>query len=46
MGSPLGPLFAKAFMIDFEKIHMKKLKELGVKKWLRYVDDIFATLED
>ena len=45
MGSPLGSLFAKAFMVDFEKIHMKKLKELGVKKWLRYVDDIFATLD-
>ena len=46
MGSPLGPLFAKAFMVNFEKIHMEKLKELGIKIWLRYVDNIFATLDN
>ena len=46
MGSPLGPLFANVFMSNFEKRHRDKLKELGVNLWLRYVDDIFATLED
>jgi len=44
MGSPLGPLFANIFMSDFERKHMDKLKQLGVQKWLRYVDDLFATL--
>lgn len=46
MGSPLGPLFANIFMNNFEKLHETKLKELGVNLWLRYVDDIFATLRD
>jgi hypothetical protein len=46
MGSPLGPLFANVFMSDFENKLMKQLKNLGVKTWLRYVDDIFATLEN
>ena len=44
MGSPPGPLFANFFMADFECKHMHTLKELGVKQWLRYVDDVFATL--
>ena len=43
MGSPLGPLFANIFMCEFERKHMVELKKLGVKRWLRYVDDIFAT---
>ena len=43
MGSPLGPLFANIFMCEFERKHMAELKKLGVKRWLRYVDDIFAT---
>jgi len=46
MGSPLGPLFANIFMADFEKKTMEQLSRLGVNKWLRYVDDIFATLKD
>ena len=45
MGSPLGPLFANAFMSNFETKHMSKLKELGLKRWWRYVDDVFASLE-
>jgi hypothetical protein len=40
--SPLGPLFANAFMGDFERNHMSRLRELEVKQWCRYVDDIFA----
>ncbi len=44
MGSPLGPLFVNIFMSDFERKRMDKLKQLGVQKWLRYVDDLFATL--
>ena len=46
MGSPLGPLFANVFMVDFERKCMAELKRLGVKKWLRYVDDVFATFAD
>ena len=41
MGSPLGPLFANIFMDELENKNMNKLKELGVKVWYRYVDDIF-----
>ena len=44
MGSPLGPLFANAFMDEFESKHMGKLVELGIQAWLRFVDDVFATL--
>ena len=46
MGSPLGPLFANVFMSDFERKYMDALKSLGVKFWLRYVDDIFATFDN
>jgi hypothetical protein len=46
MGSPLGPLFANAFMNNFEKIHMNEIKNTGINIWLRYVDDIFATMEN
>ena len=45
MGSPLGPLFANIFMADFEEKHMENLKNLGVNIWLRYDDDVFATLD-
>ena len=33
-------------MSDFEHKHMNKVKELGVNLWLRYVDDVFATLNE
>jgi len=46
MGSPLGPLFANIFMDDFENKHMNELKAKGVKSWYRYVDDIFATIDN
>jgi hypothetical protein len=46
MGSPLGPLFANAFMSSLEKKHMPKLEELGVKCWLRFVDDTFVILKN
>lgn len=46
MGSPLGPLFANVFMSDFERKHKSKLRELGVNHWWRYVDDVFATLNE
>ena len=46
MGSPLGPLFANIFMDSFEKKIMPQLVNLGLKCWLRYVDDTFIILED
>lgn len=46
MGSPLGPLFASVFMSNFERKHAKKLQKLGVRIWLRYVDDVFASLDN
>ena len=44
MGSPLGPLFANVFMSNFERLHMPALKEQGIRIWLRYVDDVFASV--
>ena len=46
MGSPLGPLFANIFMDSFEKKIMPQLENLGLKCWLRYVDDTFVILEN
>jgi len=46
MGSPLGPLFANIFMDEFEQNHMQKLKDLGVKNWMRFVDDVFSVIEN
>jgi hypothetical protein len=46
MGSPLGPLFANVFMSHFERKHMERMKELGLKTWMRFVDDIHATVGD
>jgi hypothetical protein len=46
MGSPLGPLFANVFMSNFERKHMNKLQELGLRHWWRYVDDIFASFNN
>ena len=47
MGSPLGPpLFANIFMSEFERKHMKITKELGIRIWKRYDDDIFVTAFD
>jgi hypothetical protein len=46
MGSPLGILFANAFMSDFEAKYIDQLKKMGVKLWLRYVDDVFAIINN
>jgi predicted GIY-YIG superfamily endonuclease len=46
MGSPLGPLFANVFMDEFEHKHVESLKEIGLDTWLRYVDDVFALVND
>jgi len=46
MGSPLGPTFADFFMDEFENEHFSDMKRLGVKCWLRYVDDTFVILND
>jgi hypothetical protein len=31
IGPPLGPLFSKVFMSHFERKHMERMKELGLK---------------
>jgi hypothetical protein len=46
MGSSLGPLFANVFMSEFERRHMDALRERGVIKWFRHVEDVFVTLTD
>ena len=46
MGSPLGPFFANIFMSHLESLHISKLKALGVISWHRYVDDVFAVVEN
>jgi hypothetical protein len=46
MGSPLGPIIANIFMNDFENKHMEELTKLGVKTWLRYVDDTFVIINN
>jgi len=33
-------------MSSFERKHMPVLKTMGIIKWLRYVDDIFATMSE
>ena len=30
-------------MSEFERKHMNKFKEVGIRIWKRYVDDIFVT---
>ena len=45
MGSPLAPTLANIFMCDIEDEIMKELKDKGVKKWMRYVDDTFVIVE-
>ena len=46
MGNKLGPITSDAFMNNFEIKHMKKLRELGVKHWFRYVDDTFVIIRN
>ena len=46
MGSPLGPIIANIFMNHFENKHMSELEALGVKCWLRYVDDTFVIIKN
>jgi hypothetical protein len=46
MGSPLAPTMAAFFMDAFENKHMINLEKLGVKGWFRYVDDVFALVEE
>ena len=46
-GSPLGPLFSIAFMLDFEERYVKELlNNKKVDTWLRYVDDVFCIIND
>jgi hypothetical protein len=33
------------FMSDFEEKHIGKLREMGLNIWLRYVDDVYATVK-
>jgi hypothetical protein len=46
MGSRLGPIIANIFMDYFECLHMNELTKLGVKLWLRYVDDTFVVINN
>jgi hypothetical protein len=46
MGSRLGPIIANIFMDYFECQHMQELTKLGVKLWLRYVDDTFVVINN
>jgi len=46
MGSRLGPIIANIFMDYFECLHMNELTMLGVKLWLRYVDDTFVVINN
>ena len=41
MGSPLGPVLANIFMVEFERTIVPSLQD-SVKLWRRYVDDTFA----
>jgi hypothetical protein len=46
MGSRLGPIIANIFMDYFECLHMDELTQLGVKLWIRYVDDTFVIINN
>ena len=41
MGSPLGSIIAKTFMVELESMLVPKLND-HVNKWRRFVDDTFA----
>ena len=43
MGSPLGPVLAKIFMVELESVLFPKLND-HVKDWRRFVDDTFVYL--
>jgi len=42
--NPLSPFLAEVFMRKFKTDSKKFLKEFP-KSWIRYVDDIFATVD-
>jgi len=46
MGCRLGPIVSDICMDHFENLHMEELTKLGVKIWLRYVDDTFVVIKD
>ena len=46
MSNPVGPFFSNIFIVPFAKNIMPQLTELGLKCWLRYVDDTFVILEN
>ena len=41
MGSPLGPVLANIFTVELKSVLVTKLNH-HVKKWRRFVDDIFG----
>lgn len=43
MGCVLGPLFSTYYMGDLEE---KILKNLNLRTYVRYVDDIFVSIQD
>ena len=46
MGSPQAPTMANIFMDYFEHKVIPILNELGVKTWLRYVNDTFIFIDE
>ena len=46
MGSRLGPIIGNIFKDYFECRHMDELTQLGVKLWIRYVDDTFVIINN
>ena len=46
MGSPLGPTIANFFLANLENRTLKNRNQCSPKLPLRYVDDVFAVLEN
>ena len=45
MGSPLSPILADLFVCKLEEDHILNTQEFKIKKWGRYVDDIFTIIK-
>ena len=45
MGSPVGPILANVFVVEFGKMQVPRLHQ-HIKKWRYYVDDTFAYVKN